>query len=68
MVAAASLAASALLTPGLVLAMGALGGAAALVLVEAVSLTGLLAALLPFVRLPTWKPRCTSSFFSFIDD
>jgi O-antigen/teichoic acid export membrane protein len=50
--AAASLAASVLLAPGLVLAMGALGGAAALVLVEAVAVTALLVALLPFVRLP----------------
>jgi O-antigen/teichoic acid export membrane protein len=51
-VAAASLAASVLLTPGLVLAMGALGGAAALVLVEAVAVTALLVALLPLIRLP----------------
>ena len=50
--AAASLAASVLLTPGLVLAMGALGGAAALVLVEAVAVTALLVALLPLIRLP----------------
>ena len=51
-VAAVSLAASLLLTPGLVHALGALGGAAALVLLEAITLTSLLLALLPFVRLP----------------
>ena len=24
--------------------------------------------MLPFVRLPTWKPSCTSSVLSFFDD
>jgi hypothetical protein len=51
-VAAVTLAASLVLTPGLVLALGALGGAVALVLLEALGLTGLLVALLPFIRLP----------------
>jgi O-antigen/teichoic acid export membrane protein len=51
-VAAVSLAASLLLTPGLILALGALGGAVGLVLLEALGLTGLLLALLPFIRLP----------------
>ncbi len=51
-VAAVSVAASLALTPGLVLALGALGGAVALVLLEAIALTGLLVALLPFIRLP----------------
>jgi hypothetical protein len=49
---AVSVAASALLTPGLVLAFGAAGGAIALVLVEAIGLTAGLVALIPFLRLP----------------
>ncbi len=51
-VAGVSLAASLVLTPGLVLALGALGGAVGLVLLEAITLMGLLVALLPFIRLP----------------
>jgi O-antigen/teichoic acid export membrane protein len=51
-VAAVTLTASLMLTPGLVLALGALGGAAALVLLEAITLAALLVALLPFIRLP----------------
>ncbi|MBI3457611.1 MAG: oligosaccharide flippase family protein [Candidatus Rokubacteria bacterium] len=51
-VAATSLGASLALTPGLVLALGALGGAVALVLVELVALTGDLVGLAPFIRLP----------------
>jgi O-antigen/teichoic acid export membrane protein len=51
-VTAASLAASVALTPGLVLALGALGGAIALVLVEVVAIAGSLVALIPFIRLP----------------
>ncbi len=51
-VAVVSLVASAALTPGLVLAFGAAGGAVALVLVEAITLTGSLVGVLPFLRLP----------------
>jgi O-antigen/teichoic acid export membrane protein len=51
-VTAVSLAASAVLTPGLVLAADASGGAVALVLVEALTLTASLVGLLPFVGLP----------------
>jgi len=47
-----SLGASALLTPGLVLAAGAEGGAVALVLVETLSVTAILMGLLPLVGLP----------------
>jgi O-antigen/teichoic acid export membrane protein len=51
-VSAAGFAASAALTPGLVLLAGAAGGAVALALAETVLLAGSLAALLPFVGLP----------------
>jgi O-antigen/teichoic acid export membrane protein len=51
-VAAASLAASIALTPGLVVTLGAVGGALALALVELVAVTGSLVALIPFIRLP----------------
>ncbi len=51
-VTAVSLGTCLLLAPGLVLTLGALGGAVALVLVEAIALAGLLVALLPFLRLP----------------
>ena len=51
-VTALGLVASALLTPGLVLAFGAGGGALALVLVEALTLTAGLVGLLPLVGLP----------------
>lgn len=51
-VAATSLAASVALTPWLVLAFGAPGGAVALVLVETIALAGALVALAPFVGLP----------------
>jgi O-antigen/teichoic acid export membrane protein len=51
-VAALGLGASAALTPGLVLAAGAAGGAVALVLVETLTLTASLAGLLPLVGLP----------------
>jgi O-antigen/teichoic acid export membrane protein len=51
-VAAVGLVASAALTPGLVLVLGALGGAVALVLAEAITACGALVALLPFIRLP----------------
>jgi O-antigen/teichoic acid export membrane protein len=51
-VAAVSLTVSAGLTPGLVLAAGAGGGATALVLVETITLTGSLVGLLPLVGLP----------------
>jgi O-antigen/teichoic acid export membrane protein len=47
-----TLAASIALTPGLVLTLGALGGAVALVLVEVVAIAGSLVALIPFIRLP----------------
>jgi len=49
---AVSLGASLVLTPGAVLTLGAPGGAVVLVLLEAIAVTGLLVALLPFVRLP----------------
>jgi O-antigen/teichoic acid export membrane protein len=52
MVAATSLAASIALTPGLVVTLGAVGGALALALVELVAVTGSLVALIPFIRLP----------------
>ncbi|MGH7320634.1 MAG: oligosaccharide flippase family protein [Candidatus Rokuibacteriota bacterium] len=51
-VTAVSLVASAGLTPGLVLAAGAAGGAAALVLVETITLAASLMGLLPIVGLP----------------
>jgi len=51
-VAAASLVASAVLTPALVGAFGALGGAGALALVEAITLTGGLVGLASLIGLP----------------
>jgi O-antigen/teichoic acid export membrane protein len=51
-VAAASLATSLVLTPGLVLALGPLGGAIAHVVMSLVELAGMVVAVLPFVRMP----------------
>lgn len=51
-VSAVSFAASAALTPGLVLTAGAAGGAVALALVETITLAGSLVALLPITGLP----------------
>ncbi len=40
------------LTPGLVLALGARGGAVAIVLGDVITMAGCLVALIPFIRLP----------------
>jgi O-antigen/teichoic acid export membrane protein len=51
-VGATSLLATLLLTPGLVLALGARGGAVAILLGDVIAMAGCLVALIPFIRLP----------------